>query len=104
MTRKNKEGFFYGRSSLGGYCGDCGSRGRYNCSKCIDCGYCTSYDGSSECVPGDINGPYFRKDCVNWEYNYLWSRNYVYPTIIPYYQNRRYYRKSRPIHRRFLHN
>ena len=54
------------------YCGDCGKLGRYRCSKCVDCGYCIDQFGRGECIPGDIKGPYFRKDCAFWEYTQPW--------------------------------
>lgn len=58
------------------YCGDCGKRGRYLCSKCVDCGYCITNDGRGECVPGDIKGPYFRDDCYIWEFIQPWLSKY----------------------------
>ena len=50
------------------YCNNCNEMGKNDCSECIDCGYCYDENGAGECVPGDINGPYFREDCYNYEY------------------------------------
>jgi len=87
-----KEGFY----TLGGYykryCPSCGDRSRHGCSKCTNCGYCITASGNGECAPGDSSGPYFRSDCMYWEYGsdsfYYPYRNY-YPltrtkTLYPY--------------------
>lgn len=50
------------------YCANCGELNRKRCSECVDCGYCYTPNGTGECVPGDENGPYFRADCVDYEY------------------------------------
>jgi hypothetical protein len=50
------------------YCNNCGELGRTRCGECLDCGFCYTPDGNGECVPGDENGPYFREDCVDYEY------------------------------------
>jgi hypothetical protein len=50
------------------YCGYCGYQNIYECKNCTNCGVCTTADGRSECINGDITGPYFREDCVSWEY------------------------------------
>jgi hypothetical protein len=50
------------------YCDDCGYRSRWECSDCIDCGYCISEYGDGECVSGNEDGPFFRSDCAIWEY------------------------------------
>lgn len=50
------------------YCSSCGWKSRYSCSNCINCGYCITPYGYGECVPGDSKGPYFREDCLAWEY------------------------------------
>lgn len=75
------------------YCGGCGYFNRRECSSCTNCGYCTTIDGNGECVPGDNFGPYFRKDCADWEYTDPYRRHpstHKYPNIrnanvYPYY-------------------
>jgi len=49
------------------YCNNCGHRDRYSCGICTNCGFCESED-SAECIPGNRNGPFFRKDCLNWKH------------------------------------
>lgn len=71
---KTKEGFYIMDQ---GYCGDCGKRGRFNCGKCMDCGYCVRPDGHGTCVPGDAKGPYFAEDCLNWEFSAPWTTEYI---------------------------
>lgn len=50
------------------YCKNCGYKSRRKCSDCVNCGYCVTFSGYGECVPGDERGPYFRRDCAVWEY------------------------------------
>lgn len=50
------------------YCPSCGWRSRGSCSKCTNCGYCINKYGIGSCVPGDSQGPYYRRDCKYWEY------------------------------------
>jgi hypothetical protein len=72
------------------YCGSCGELGKYNCNKCTNCGYCYTPNGGGECVPGDADGPFFREDCVAYEYN---DPNYRVGRVYPdtYYWNDPYY-------------
>jgi hypothetical protein len=38
------------------------------CFQCDSCVWCTTSAGYGECVPGNARtGPYFRKDCVQWQ-------------------------------------
>lgn len=50
------------------YCTECETRSPYNCKNCINCGLCYNENGYVQCIPGDINGPYFREDCTYWQY------------------------------------
>lgn len=79
----NKENFtYYGYYKQ--YCPSCNWRNRISCSKCTNCGYCINESGEGECVQGDNNGPYFRKDCKYWEYGdpyYSYPDSNVYPMI-----------------------
>jgi hypothetical protein len=85
--KKNKKENF---NSLGTYykryCPGCSYLTRRDCSSCSNCGYCITAGGHGECVPGDQNGPYFKKDCLYYEYT---NPYYVYPYYytMPYYSN-----------------
>lgn len=68
------------------YCQNCGYLDAFKCGTCSNCGYCISPDNVGECVPGDVTGPYFRRDCVGWNY----GMRYVQPTTYvptPWYYN-----------------
>ena len=69
FKKKNIEQFITSKFS-GKYCTGCGSKNRHKCSKCINCGYCFPQKAHPSCVPGDAQGPYFRDDCVQYEYMY----------------------------------
>lgn len=78
------------------YCQKCGWKNRWGCSKCNNCGYCVNRNGVGECVPGDAQGPYFRSDCLYWDYgDPYFSQNvgsvFDYRNIYP---NIRYYPTS----------
>lgn len=73
------------------YCGDCGKRGRYSCSGCVDCGYCISESGAGECIPGDSKGPFFRDDCVSWEYGSPAGQTFYDNRYPPYFMPQIYY-------------
>jgi len=102
MTTGTKEGFrphFYYKR----YCPDCGYKNRRKCKNCANCGYCWTYDGRGDCVPGDRHGPYFRADCHAWEYGRehdpYYFGYYFYPKYYAhrgnaYYNKPPYYRKS----------
>lgn len=63
LSYVNSESFFYINRDT------CAGKGLYSCaSDCGNCGYCYSVYGNEQCVPGDVNGPYFRKDCYRWVY------------------------------------
>lgn len=64
MFKKNHtiEGF------IPGPCPNCGQRNRLQCSDCASCGWCLTPDGYGECVPGNQKGPFFRQDCLDWQY------------------------------------
>jgi hypothetical protein len=86
------------------YCKSCGTKSRFQCNNCINCGYCFPNNRSRpECVPGDSRGPYFRKDCVGWEHgkaslpDYVHSAH-VYPSFYTHpvrYWNNPLYRRRR---------
>ena len=80
------------------YCDNCGDLGRYDCNDCVNCGYCYTPDGYGECVPGDINGPFFRKDCTAYEYNandyWIDDYPYIYLQDYPYLYRDGYYYDS----------
>ncbi len=68
------------------YCKSCGNYGMNKCGSCANCGYCISPNGSGECVDGDQNGPYFRKDCIGWKYGMPITQP-VYVPEIPIWSN-----------------
>ena len=93
-SRKNIEGFYTDYGYYKRYCPSCGWRSRNSCSKCTNCGYCITASGYGECVPGDSSGPYFRSDCMYWEYGdpyYCYPYSHIYPvvkakSVYPYYR------------------
>lgn len=52
---------------IAGPCPNCGKRDKLQCFECKTCGWCLTPNGYGECVPGDLNGPYFRQDCLAWQ-------------------------------------
>lgn len=81
---KTVEGFYTDYGYYKKYCPSCGWRSRYACSKCTNCGYCITASGYGECVPGDSSGPYFRNDCMYWEYGdpyYYYPYSHIYPVV-----------------------
>jgi hypothetical protein len=61
-------GGLVGPYSKGIVCDNCGDLDRGACGECSNCGYCYTADGYAECVPGDVNGPFDRQDCIDYEY------------------------------------
>ena len=64
------------------YCSSCGNLSGRSCSNCTNCGYCITPNGTGDCVAGDASGPYFRSDCVHYQYNdpYLhYPNSYINP-------------------------
>ena len=51
------------------YCSTCGDKNNFECGQCVNCGTCVSERGVAKCVLGDQAGPYFREDCVQWQFN-----------------------------------
>lgn len=80
-AKRSKEGFWPRVHYPYRYCSNCGRQSKRSCSKCKNCGFCVPYNGRPECVPGDENGPYFRKDCMIWDYG---NPKYYYPHLYPY--------------------
>lgn len=64
----NIENFYVSTQPKDSYCSECGTKGRRRCGECVNCGFCYTPNGYGECIPGDENGPYFREDCLNYEY------------------------------------
>ncbi len=79
-----KEGFYTNLNYYKRYCGSCGWRNRYSCSKCTNCGFGIRADGYGECVPGDSSGPYFSNKYAYWEYgspSYYAPFDNIFPTV-----------------------
>lgn len=72
-----REGFYSYNNYFKEYCPSCRYRDRYSCGKCTNCGLCGFNNGTSECVPGNSDGPYYREDCDFWTYGdpYLYYPN-----------------------------
>jgi len=93
-TNKNVEGFYTNYGYYKKYCPSVGWRSRHSCSKCTNGGWCITPSGYGECVPGDSSGPYFRDDCMYYEYGdpyYYYPHSNIYPvvktkSIYPYYR------------------
>lgn len=80
----NTESFTTLLGNYKNYCSSCGSRSRYMCSKCTNCGLGIRADGTTECVPGDSYGPYYRNDFKFYEYGeplYYPPYSYINPTV-----------------------
>ena len=103
------------------YCKSCGEKSRGECNNCINCGYCLTPNGYGQCVTGDEQGPYFREDCKDYEYNNpifsyfrswfrpLWRRDKYYYDVIGYPKStyKRYIRnhpRARRTHKIHRHN
>lgn len=69
MIDGKTEGFYNYSSYFKSPCSSCGWRTRYSCGKCTNCGFCRTASGIGSCEPGDSSGPFFRDDCMFWEYN-----------------------------------
>lgn len=81
-NKGNLENFYTYNSFYKAYCPSCGWRNQRTCSKCLNCGFCRTAEGTGECVPGDSKGPYFRNDCVSWEYGDTYQY-YPYANLYP---------------------
>lgn len=97
---ENVEGFYPYYDAYKRYCGSCTGRTRRSCGKCLNCGWCMNSKGVGTCVAGDSHGPFFRDDCMYWEYG---NPYYHYPNdhIFPIFQVRSSYprwrfRRNRP--------
>ena len=78
-------------------CSQCGSMSRRRCGTCANCGYCIPERGS--CVPGNNRGPYFRDDCVVWEYTHPFMHYldyYRYPHYKKHFRRKYYGNKIFP--------
>ena len=50
------------------FCGNCHDLTNEECENCDNCGVCTTDSGCKKCTQGDEAGPYFKDNCVDWEY------------------------------------
>ncbi len=85
VSGNKKEGFHGFFNYHKNYCPSCGWRSNESCSRCIGCGWCVTSDGYGQCSPGDASGPYYRNDCVYWNYgnpyNY-YQGGIAYPVVL----------------------
>jgi len=91
-SNNNVEGFYPYYGAYKKYCGSCSGRSIYSAGKCTNCGICYTQpkEGGplvSQSVAGDSRGPYFKKDCIYWNYGNPYH-HYPYDHIFPVYQVR----------------
>ncbi len=55
-------------------CGNCNTKGYYQCRNCKECGVCTTEWGDMYCAEGDEYGPKTRKDCYKWHYGNIYPQ------------------------------
>ena len=53
---------FIGKRAL-----DCYELNKSDCMKYSNCGICLK-DGEQKCIPGDVQGPFFKEDCERWQH------------------------------------
>ena len=56
---------------------DCYNESRRDCMKYSNCGLCVSGGNEAQCVPGDVQGPYFKEKCDHWAHTDYYDR-YVF--------------------------
>jgi len=81
-------------------CKNCNLNTPRQCGSCPHCGLCVTESGKMECVPGNADGPFFRKDCQKYYHNYWMPWNWPmwrswYGSGYPRYEMIKYY-KDRP--------
>jgi len=82
-TNKKTEGFYTYGESYKRYCSSCGDLpNRAAVGSCTNCGICLTPTGNEEAVPGDQYGPYFRDDCLHWDYGNRYEY-YPYSSVFP---------------------
>jgi uncharacterized membrane protein YgcG len=86
-TNKTKENYVVYSERDKWRCKECSGLSRIHCGNCANCGYCYNYKGRGECVPGDENGPFFRDDCVDYEYVSPVYHAGLYPTWSYFYDD-----------------
>jgi hypothetical protein len=66
--KKTQESFDYNT------CGNCNTKGYFQCRNCSNCGVCTTELGDMYCAEGDEYGPKTRKDCYKWNYGNIYPQ------------------------------
>ena len=65
---------------------------------CLNCGLCRTENGNIDCVHGDLYGPFFRRDCMNYTHSSRVNNFSQFDNrYISFWNNNRYNR--RPIYR-----
>jgi hypothetical protein len=68
IKKKSQENFDYNT------CGNCNTKGYFECRNCSSCGVCTTEFGDMYCAEGDEYGPKTRKDCYKWDYGNVYPQ------------------------------
>jgi hypothetical protein len=68
IKKKTQENFDYNS------CGNCNTKGYFECRNCKECGVCTTEFGDMYCAEGDEYGPKTRKDCYKWDYGNVYPQ------------------------------
>ncbi len=68
IKKKSQENFDYNS------CGNCNTKGYFECRNCKQCGVCTTEWGDMYCAEGDEYGPKTRKDCYKWDYGNIYPQ------------------------------
>lgn len=61
---------------VGNHANDCYKLNNSNCLKYSNCGVCIK-NGKTQCVPGDIDGPFFKDNCKYWTYDAKYGNNVI---------------------------
>ena len=72
----NLEGFQSGwdLNWVGNLSKDCYKLNKRDCMKYANCGLCME-NGQSKCVPGDVQGPYYKETCDQWVHTDYYDRH-----------------------------
>ena len=58
----------------GRFCPTCKGKTFNQCQRCFNCGFCVDRWGNSQCIGGDVKGPFNYEKCARWYYVDGYSR------------------------------